>query len=736
MAAARRAADHAIVIAGNPNTGKSTLFNQLTGGSARVGNYPGITVERSRGRLTLPTAGEVEVLDSPGTYSLVARSPEEELSLEAIAGLPPLVRPDLVVITVDATQLARNLYLVLQIIELDVPVVVALNMVDALAQSGIELDIPAIARDLGVPVLPVVARRGEGIEALATAIDRTLAAPDEARAEWRWQPRASALAADIDAVAAAVPAAWHGGSERRRRALALWSLLSLAEAHHLQSVPQDLAELVLARRAAAARDGRDLEQEIIGGRYGWIDGHTDAFMRLQPAPLSLTDRIDRLMLHPVIGFGLFLALMTVVFQALFTGADPLIGLVESAVGAVGAAVGPLLGEGMLRDFVVNGVIEGVGAFLVFLPQILMLFLFVGLLEDCGYMSRVAVLMDRIMKRLGLHGRAFVPLLSGYACAVPAILATRTMERRRDRMITMLALPLMTCSARLPVYGLLIAALAPPWEETRFAQGLLMAAMYLFGTIMALIVAWVLGRTVLRGREVPLIIEMPPYRMPHWPTVLRMVLRRGTDFIKTAGTLILIASIGMWALLTFPQTGPAQEAAAARAAEAAAALEAAPAAGQPALAEALRLAENEAAAARARNSYAGRLGRWIEPVIAPLGFDWKIGIGVVGAFAAREVFVSTMGVVFGVGEVEDDTRSLREKMWADTWPDGRRVFTPLVCLSLMVFFALACQCFSTLAVVRRETGNWLWPGFMFAYMTTLAWVASFMVFQGGRLLGFA
>jgi ferrous iron transport protein B len=736
MAAARRAADHAIVIAGNPNTGKSTLFNQLTGGSARVGNYPGITVERSYGRLSLPNAGEVEVLDSPGTYSLVARSPEEELSLEAIAGLPPLARPDLIVITVDATQLARNLYLVLQIIELDVPVVVALNMVDALEESGVELDIAAISRALGVPVLPVVARRGEGIEALVTAIDRTLASPDDARAEWRWQPRASALAADIDAVAAAVPASWHGGSRRRRRAIALWSLLSLAEAHRLESVPQDLAEAVLERRAAAARAGRDLEQEIIGGRYDWIDGHTNAFMRLQPAPLSLTDRIDRLMLHPVIGFGLFLALMTIVFQALFTGADPLIGLIESGVGAVGAAVGPMLGDGMLRDFVVNGVIEGVGAFLVFLPQILMLFLFVGLLEDCGYMSRVAVLMDRIMKRLGLHGRAFVPLLSGYACAVPAILATRTMERRRDRMITMLALPLMTCSARLPVYGLLIAALAPPWEQTRFAQGLLMAAMYLFGTIMALVVAWVLGRTVLRGREVPLIIEMPPYRMPHWPTVLRMVLQRGADFIKTAGTLILIASIGMWALLTFPQTGPAQDAAAARVAEAAAALEAAPAPERPALAEMLRVAEDEAAAARARNSYAGRLGRWIEPVIAPLGFDWKIGIGVVGAFAAREVFVSTMGVVFGVGEVEEDTRSLREKMWADTWPDGRRVFTPLVCLSLMVFFALACQCFSTLAVVRRETGNWLWPGFMFAYMTSLAWVASFLVYQGGRLLGFA
>jgi ferrous iron transport protein B len=725
-----------VVIAGNPNTGKSTLFNQLTGSRARVGNYPGITVERSEGRLRLPAGRDIAVLDSPGTYSLVARSPEEELSLESIAGLPPLARPDLVVVTVDATQLARNLYLVLQIIELDVPVVVALNMVDALAESGQSVDVDAVSHALGVPVIPVVARRGEGIDALVAAVDRTLADPGAARPGWRWQPASAELEADIAAVAAQVPESWHGGSAPRRRALALWALLSLAEAHTLENVPTDLADAVRVRRAAAHAAGRDLEREIIGGRYGWIDARTDRFLDLRPAAVSITDRIDRVMLHPVLGFALFLGLMTIVFQALFTGADPLIGLIEDAIAAVGEAAAGVLGDGMLGDFVVNGLIEGVGAFLVFLPQILLLFLFIGILEDCGYMSRVAVLMDRIMKRLGLHGRAFVPLLSGYACAVPAIMATRTMERRRDRMITILALPLMTCSARLPVYGLLIAAIAPPWEESRFVQGLLMAAMYVFGTVMALIVAWVLGRTVLRGRNVPLIIEMPPYRMPHWPTLLRVVLRRGGDFIKTAGTIILVASVGMWALLSFPRTSPAEQAIEARLEATAAALATAAPAQAGDLVEQRRRLERDAAAAQAQNSYAGRIGHWIEPAIEPLGFDWKIGIGIVGAFAAREVFVSTMGVVFGVGEVEDDTRSLREKMWAETWPDGRRVFTPLVCLSLMVFFALACQCMSTLAVVRRETGNWLWPGFMFAYMTVLAWATSYAVFQGGRLLGFS
>ena len=729
-------AAHSIVIAGNPNTGKSTLFNQLTGGSARVGNYPGITVERSQGRLALPDGETVTVLDSPGTYSLVARSPEEELSLESIAGLPPLTAPDLVVVTVDASQLARNLYLVLQIIELDVPVIVALNMVDTLVETGQVVDETALSLELGVPVVPIVARRGEGIDALTRAVSETLAASASAHPGWRWRPPDdSALAADIAALAVSVPADWHGGSPDRRRALALWALLSLADEHRLDDVPESLANAVTARREAAVAAGRDLEQEIIGGRYAWIDERTDRFLKSRPPPPSLTDRIDAVLLHPVLGFGIFLTMMTVVFQALFTGADPLIGLIEDGVSALAGQAGAIFGYGMLGDFVANGLIEGVGAFLVFLPQILLLFLFVGLLEDCGYMSRVAVLMDRIMKRLGLHGRAFVPLMSGYACAVPAILATRTMERRRDRMITIMALPLMTCSARLPVYGLLIAAIVPPWEEARFAQGLLMAAMYLFGTVMALLVAWVLGKTVFKGKNIPLVIEMPPYRLPHWATLLRMVMRRGTDFVKTAGTIILVASIGMWVLLTFPQSSADETAVEAHLAAASANLAAAPAEASPALADAVTELENEAAAAQARNSYAGRLGRLIEPAIEPLGFDWKIGVGIVGAFAAREVFVSTMGVVYGAGEVADDeTRGLREKMWSDTWPDGRRIFTPLVCLSLMVFFALACQCLSTLAVVHRETGNWVWPGFMFAYMTVLAWGASFVVFQGGRLIG--
>ncbi len=727
-----------VVIAGNPNTGKSTVFNQLTGGRARIGNYPGITVERSIGRTRLPGGRVVEVLDSPGTYSLVARSAEEQLAIEALAGLPPMDIPDVAVITVDATQLSRNLYLVLQAIELGIPVIVALNMIDALEEAGQDVDAEALARMLGVPVVPMVARQGKGLADLVSAIVGVLDDPARGRPGWRWRPRDPALAADMAAVAAGLPQTWHRDEEDRRQAIALWALLSVEPGHELRGLPNGLEPIVAERRAMAREAGRDLDREIIQGRYTWIDQHLHDVVRERKHPTELTDRVDRILLHPALGFALFLGLMTVVFQALFTGADPLIGLIETAVAWIGSHVGALMGPGIASDFVVNGVIEGVGAFVVFLPQIVMLFFFIGLMEDTGYMARVAVLMDRLMRSVGLHGRAFVPMLSGYACAVPAIMATRTMERRRDRVLTMMALPLMTCSARLPVYGLLIAAIVPPWQQAGFTQGLLMAAMYLFGTVMALAVAWILSKTMLRGTYIPLVIEMPPYRMPHWPSIIRTVLRRAGDFMKTAGTIILVCSMGMWVLLSFPKDAEREARHAAQTNQ----LEIERTAADTDAARAEidgRIADLDAksAAASARHSYAGRLGHSIEPVIEPLGFDWKIGVGIISAFAAREVFVSTMGVVFGVGEdVNEESRDLREKMWFDTWPDGKRVFTPLVCLSLMVFFALACQCMSTLAVVRRETGGWGWPAVMFVYMSVLAWIASFLVYQGGRLLGFS
>ncbi len=733
-AASPTLATRRVAIAGNPNTGKTTLFNRLTGLSAKVGNYPGVTVESESGEVKLARSGVVTVVDVPGTYSLTARSAEEQIAIQAVCGLHPLERPDAVVLVVDATQLTRNLYLALQIIETDIPLVIALNMVDMLGELGQEIDAAALERELGVRVVPISAQHGEGLDALRVALDEVLASPDRARPGPRWIPSDPRLRADVDAVARELPAIWKLDNPRRRDALALWALLSLDENDELPDAPAKLRETVLARRRAAAADGREIEAEIIQGRYAWIDQRAPKFLRQRASVReSRTDRVDRLLLHPALGFAVFLVVMGLVFQSLFSWADPLIGLIETAVGAVKEQVVSALPPGFFNDLVAEGLIEGVGSVIVFLPQILLLFFFIGVMEDSGYMARVAFLMDRLMKSIGLHGRAFVPMMSGFACAVPAILATRTMERQRDRMLTMMVVPLMTCSARLPVYSLLIAALFPP--DRIFGvlpvQGLLMVAMYVFSTLVALIVAAVLGRTLIKGKSVPLLLELPPYRLPHWPSVLAQMWRKTRVFLSEAGTVILACTVAMWLLLSFPRDAQIDE----RFDAQIAAVNSSLPAGEE-RDERIAALENERAGEALRSSYGGRLGHFIEPAVAPLGFDWKIGIGLLGAFAAREVFVSTMGVVYGIGEdVDEESVGLRQRIKQEAHADGRPIYTPLVGLALMVFFAIACQCMSTLAVVKRETRSWTWPTFLFVYTGALAWLLSFAVFQGGRLLGF-
>ena len=723
-----------VALAGNPNTGKTSLFNRLTGLHLKVGNYPGITVECVLGDLRLSGREVAEALDVPGTYSLSARSREEQIAIQAIAGLHPLERPDLVLVVADSTQLARNLYLVLQIIEIDLPVVVALNMIDMLEERGLTIDEAAMQREMGVPVVSVSARTGQGIERLRQKIAAVLAQPQRGRPGPRWIPGGAALIEDVAAVAESLPESWHRGERLRRDALALWALLSLEEGDELRGIPPGVREAVIDRRERAHGAGRRIGDEIITGRYGWIDEHVPRFLRQSgEARTTLTDRVDRVLLHPTLGFLSFLLAMGILFQSLFSWADPAIGLVERAFGALKGWVEGALPAAWYTDLLANGIIEGVGSVLVFLPQILLLFFFIGVMEDSGYMARVAFLMDRIMRAVGLHGRAFVPMLSGFACAIPAIMATRTMERRRDRMLTMMVVPLMTCSARLPVYTVIIAALFPPDRLLGFlpVQGLLMVGMYLFSTLVALLAAAVLGRVAFPGPRVPLILEMPPYRMPYVGSVLRMMWQRSKLFVTQAGTVILVCTIGMWLLLSFPRSAEVETAHDALRAEAAAA-----SLSDEALEK--RGAEIDARQAQAHlhQSFGGRLGRAIEPVIEPLGFDWKIGVGLIGAFAAREVFVSTMGVVYGLGEeAGEEPVGLRERLRTESRADGRRVYTPLVGLSLMIFFALAAQCMSTLAVIRRETSSWRWPAFLFAYMTGLAWVTSFGVFQVGRLLGF-
>ena len=725
-----------VAVAGNPNTGKSTLFNRLTGMSARVGNYPGVTVEREVGQIVLPRSGSVELMDVPGTYSLTARSAEETIAIQAICGLHPLERPDAVVLVVDATQLTRNLYFVLQVIEADVPVVVALNMSDMLRANGQEIDAGALSRELGVPVVSISAQHNDNIDALRRALDDVLQDPKLARPGPRWIPATRELREDVGAVAAVLPSEWHLGEAARRDALALWALLSLDEHDEIIGAPPELRATVFARRRAAAAAGRELEAEIIQGRYAWIDARASKFLH-EPATArrNKTDRVDRVLLHPAAGFCIFLLAMGLVFQSLFSWADPAIKLIELSIGALKSLVVTYAPAGIVTDFVCDGLIEGVGSVIVFLPQIMLLFFFIGVMEDSGYMARVAFLMDRLMKSLGLHGRAFVPMMSGFACAVPAILATRTMERRRDRMLTMMVVPLMTCSARLPVYSLLIAALFPPDRVLGVlpVQGLLMIGMYLFSTVITLCVAAVLGRTLFKGRSVPLLLEMPPYRLPHWPQVLAMMWRKSRLFLTEAGTVILGCTVLMWATLNFPKSHEI----AARYDEQRARVETQVPAGAEHDARIAELA-NLQSSEQLRHSIGGRVGHVIEPAIAPLGFDWKIGIGLLGAFAAREVFVSTMGVVYGMGRIDpnDSTVGLRQRIKQESRADGRPVYTPLVGLSLMIFFALACQCMSTLAVVRRETRSWRWPAFLFAYTGALAWLLAFVAYQGGKLLGFA
>lgn len=702
-----------VVVVGNPNVGKTTVFNALTGQSAHVGNYPGVTVERRSATLHLPRHGAVEVVDVPGAYSLAARSSDEQIAIDVTLGLHQNPAPQLAVVVLDAGQLVRNLYLALQLVEARVPVILVLTMLDEVTSNPPRTE--AIGALFGVPCVAVDARQGRGLDALRATLDDALDQPPVGAIQVPYPPE---LRRDVDRVATALPEAWRRNVERDR-ALALWALTSLDDDDDLAAIPPALRER--CREVRQASGERDLDGEIIAARYAVLDRNAPALFAVhQPHPPKrvLSERLDRVLLHPVLGFALFVAVMLLLFQALFSWAEPAIGGVEAGVALLQAGAVAVLPAGMLRDLLTEGVIGGVGNVVVFLPQILLLFLFIGVLEDSGYMARVAYLMDRVMKLLGLHGRAVVPMLSGLACAVPAIMATRTMERRRDRLLTMMVIPLMTCSARLPVYTLIIGALFPP----TLLGGVLplrpavLVGMYLFSLIATFAVAGLLSRTLLPGRRIPLILELPPYRWPSLRVTVRTMLERSGLFLREAGTVILVFTILLWALLSFPRVD---------------AVTAEPLAAPSA--EALAPAAATTGAPQIEQSYAGRLGRALEPALAPLGFDWKIGIGLIGSFAAREVFVSTMALVYGIGEEADET-PLRERIRAERHPDGRPVHTPLVGVSLLIFMALACQCIGTLAVVRRETRSWRWPAFLLAYTTALAWVGSFAVFQLGRAMG--
>lgn len=686
-------------LVGNPNCGKSTLFNALTGLRQKVGNYPGVTVEKKVGTTFSQHGRPIEVIDLPGTYSLAARSPDEAIVRDVLLGRRADVpQPDRIICIVDATNLERNLYLVHQVLDLGRPAILVLNMMDLAVAAGIDLRVARLEHELGIPVIPCEAVNGKGIVELRLAMSRA----DLPLSRHRWDIPAPIAPAVSELQASLVED--DGKQPLIARAEALLLLTDPDPMRVAGSIPLGGGTAaVLARwKDHWRREAVDWSGVLVASRYGAISKLCAEVVRraVRRGP-AVSDRIDAVVVHPLWGWLVLGATLALLFLSIFTLAEYPMGWIDAGVAWLGSWVQGSMAPGDLRDLLSDGVIAGVGGVLVFLPQILILFFFLGLLESTGYMARAAFMMDRLMSRVGLSGKSFIPLLSSYACAIPGIMATRTIEDAKDRLVTTLVAPLMSCSARLPVYLLMIAALLPSGRVSVGAKVGLMLLMYVLGTGSAFGFAWLFRRTLLKGEPPLMIMELPPYRLPKLRDVCLQMIERAGLFLRKAGTIILGIAIVLWFLTTYPK--------------------------HPG---------DVTAQARIAHSFAGAAGRAIEPAIKPLGFDWRIGIGLITSFAAREVFVSSMGVVFGAeGSGGGEPAPLRDSLRQASWPDGTPLFTPLVCFTLMIYYVFAMQCVSTLAVVRRETNSWRWPLFQMAYMTGTAWLVCFVVYHAGRLLGF-
>jgi ferrous iron transport protein B len=733
-----------VVLTGNPNCGKTTLFNALTGLRAKVGNYAGVTVERKEGRLLgAPAGADIKVLDLPGTYSLSPQSLDEQIARDVLLHrLAELPAPALIVVVVDASNLQRNLYYATQVIELGCPTVIALNMVDVAEDNGHRIDIDGLAKRLGSPVLPVVGNRGTGVPELRDRLVALIRSDRNGDPAATRPPRFGGLpqplARETDSLAALLAQTFH---EHRTQAAAEALLILSNEkaiASSLAHYPPAVLDAVTAARQRLEAEGVDWRTAAIEARYAAVmDIQQAVVTETRSSQETLSDKIDRVVTHKLWGTLIFVAVMALMFQSIFSFAQLPMNAIQAIVGWFGGVVAHAMPPGDLRSLLVDGVIAGVGSVVAFLPQILLLFFFIGLLEDTGYMARAAFLMDRLMSKVGLHGKSFIPMLSSFACAIPGIMATRTIESPKDRLVTILVAPLMSCSARLPVYTLLIGACIPPITVLGFFKltGLTMLAMYLLGIVVALLMAWLFKKTLLRGETPMLIMELPPYKRPLVRTVVRHMWDRSKLFLRRAGTVILGISILLWFLATYPRSiDISRRYDAQRQTILAKSGSATP---SQADADSLAALDREQAGENLRYSFAGRMGRLIEPVIAPLGYDWKIGVGIISSFAAREVFVGTMSTVYNLGagqDTESVTPSLEQAMREQKRPDGTPVYTALTAVSLMIFYVFAMQCASTVAVVRRETNSWKWPVFQWLYMGALAWGLAFITYQGGKLLG--
>lgn len=732
-----------VALVGNPNTGKTTVFNKLTGFRHRVGNYPGVTVERRTGMMR--AQGDVpplEITDLPGTYSLAAGARDEAVVLEVLLGHQPDVhRPDIIVCVVDASNVARNLFLTTQVLELGRPVVIALNMMDVAERHGISIDVDAFSHDLGVRVVPIVANKGKGIRELKEAIGEAL----HRGVTNRCLDFPDCVCAELDGLCLSMSD--NGGSPDREsaRVEALQTLLGPGGYHETRMIARcgkAFADELVERRQRITEQGENVVEIEAKVRYAWIDRVLANVVATGDEHVSRSDRIDRVLTHPVSGLVVLVIIMGVCFQAIYSWAAPLMGAIDAFAGSAGEFVRHVMPAGALRSLVVDGMIGGAGAVLVFLPQILILFLFIAVLEDCGYMARVAFLLDRWMRRFGLGGKSFIPLLSSFACAVPGIMATRIIDDRRDRLTTILVAPLMSCSARLPVYVLLIAVFVP---ATPVLGGLLnmqavtLLIMYALGAVVAIPIAWILKKTVFKGPPQSFLMELPGYKRPSVRTVLHRMFDQGRAFVVNAGTVIFAVSIIVWALAYYPRPaavakefGAKRQAVEASFAPRLAATDLSEDAKQEletARHQQLVELDRQEEGAYMRASILARLGKWIEPAVRPLGWDWRIGTAVIASFPAREIIVATMGTIYNLGTGEDETSvSLRQKLHEATWPDGRKVFNVPVALSIMVFFALCCQCAATLAIIKRETNSWRWPIATFTYMTVLAYIGAGLTYH--------
>ncbi len=725
-----------VALIGNPNTGKSTLFNALSGMRVRTGNYPGVTVEQRVARVQWD-GHEIELSDLPGTYSLSPKSPDEMVAVQVLTGCCEEPRPDLIICICNAAALERNLYLATQVLEVGLPVVLCLNMWDSAKSSGVRVDLTALSKKLGVPVVPTSASRREGLTELKHAVIHELTSrggPVQLASDSFGHSLLSTPIQDEVARLGQVLQSASVPQEMRCGFLVARSLLDPGGSVELmltEAAGQNYLIALQESRRKLAEQHVEIPATEASQRYHYIgELLANVQTRTPNSRTRLTDRIDSVLTHRFFGFLICLAVLLLVFSTINWFSAPLSEGVESMLGWISNQVSSSMSPGPLRSLLTEGVINGVGSVIVFLPQICLLFLFIGLLEDCGYMARAAFMMDRFMGILGLSGRSFLPLMSSFACAVPGIMATRVIDDRRDRFVTILIAPLMSCSARLPVYVLMIYTFIP---NTQFLggwlslQALVLFGMSTLGLVVAIPVAMILRRTLFRGEPSPFLLELPDYRVPSLRVVLERVWESGQSFVARAGSLIFATSVLVWAGGSFP--GDQRERY-----ELTAKLEALEASGADPEGEELTAVTtklNQVNGDLLRGSVLGRIGQSIEPVFKPLGWDWRIGVGVLASFPAREVVIATLGTIYSLGgDVSEEDEGLRGTLTAATWPDGTPVFSIPVALSIMVFFALCAQCVSTLMVIRRETNSWRWPVFSFVYMTVLAWIGAFLTYQIG------